>query len=182
MHAPHQEGRARPSLFFVLDLRHSSMDSFGVRSLGSAAAQGGQDTFPEHTNGSPLTGWDASVQASRDASYHGSGQGHQPAHAGQQQPRASPAVPSGLEQHQQPYTPQHQPQWNHLTGVCPTDHYIRGAYIPYQPETTQGASTSAHPHPAPTPIPYFGGGAAPWYQPSGNIPSSAYTTPSPWNQ
>ena len=56
--------------FFVLVLRHSSMDSFGVRSLGSAAAQGGQDTFPEHANGSPLTGWDASVQASRDASYH----------------------------------------------------------------------------------------------------------------
>ena len=27
--------------FFVLVLRHSSMDSFGVRSLGSAAAQGG---------------------------------------------------------------------------------------------------------------------------------------------
>ena len=44
--------------FFVLDLRHSSMDSFGVRSLGSAAAQGGQDTFPEHANGSPLAGWD----------------------------------------------------------------------------------------------------------------------------
>ena len=44
-------------------------DSFGVRSLGSAASQGGQDTFPEHTNGSPLTGWDASVQASQDASY-----------------------------------------------------------------------------------------------------------------
>ena len=109
--------------FFVLVLRHSSMDSFGVRSLGSAAAQGGQDTSTEHTNGSPLTGWDASVQASQDASYHGSGQGHQPAHAGQQQPRASPAVPSGLEQHQQPYTPQHQQQWNHLTGLCPTDHY-----------------------------------------------------------
>ena len=61
--------------FFVLILRHSSMDSFGVRSLGSAAAQGGQDTFHEHENGSPLTGWDASVQASRDASYHGSGTG-----------------------------------------------------------------------------------------------------------
>ena len=43
-----------------------------MRSLGSAAAQGGQDTFPEHENGSPLTGWDASVQASRDASYHAS--------------------------------------------------------------------------------------------------------------
>ena len=41
--------------FFVLVLRHSSMDSFGVRSLGSAAAQGGQDTFPEHANGSPLS-------------------------------------------------------------------------------------------------------------------------------
>ena len=54
--------------FFVLDLRHSSMDSFGVRSLGSAAAQGGQDTSTEHTNGSLFTGWDASVQASRDAS------------------------------------------------------------------------------------------------------------------
>ena len=46
------------------------MDSIGVHSLGSAAAQGGQDTFPEHANGSPLTGWDASVQASQDASYH----------------------------------------------------------------------------------------------------------------
>ena len=40
-------------------------DSFGVRSLGSAASQGGQDTFPEHTNGSHITGWDTSAQASR---------------------------------------------------------------------------------------------------------------------
>ena len=53
--------------FFVLDLRHSSMDSFGVRSLGSAAAQGGQDTSSEHANGSPFTGWDSVVQASQDA-------------------------------------------------------------------------------------------------------------------
>ena len=44
MHAPHQEGRARPSLFFVLDLRLSSMDPVGVHTLGSPAAQGGQDT------------------------------------------------------------------------------------------------------------------------------------------
>ena len=58
MHAPHQEGRARPSLFFVLDLRLSSMDSVGVHTLGSAAAQGGQDTSSEHANGSPFTGWD----------------------------------------------------------------------------------------------------------------------------
>ena len=62
----------RPSLFFVLDLRHSSMDSFGVRSLGSAAAQGGQDTSTEAAHervtlhrmghGRPA------LQASRDAS------------------------------------------------------------------------------------------------------------------
>ena len=58
MHAPHQEGRARPSLFFVLDLRLSSMDSVGVHTLGSAAAQGGQDTSSEHANGSPFTGWE----------------------------------------------------------------------------------------------------------------------------
>ena len=68
MHAPHQEGRARPSLFFVLDLRLSSMDSVGVHSLGSAAAQGGQDTYNEHASGSPFTGWgSADVQAMQDA-------------------------------------------------------------------------------------------------------------------
>ena len=53
-------------------LRHSSMDSFGVRSLGSAAAQGGQDTSTEAAHervtlhrmghGRPA------LQASRDAS------------------------------------------------------------------------------------------------------------------
>ena len=67
MHAPHQEGRARPSLFFDPDLRLSSMDSIGVHSLGSAAAQGGQDTSTEHANGSHFTGWDSGVQASQDA-------------------------------------------------------------------------------------------------------------------
>ena len=70
MHAPHQEGRARPSLFFDPDLRHSSMDSVGVHSLGSAAAQGGQDTSTEHANGSHFTGWDMGVQASQDAPHH----------------------------------------------------------------------------------------------------------------
>ena len=67
MHAPHQEGRARPSLFFDPDLRLSSMDPIGVHSLGSAAAQGGQDTSTEHANGSHFTGWDMGVQASQDA-------------------------------------------------------------------------------------------------------------------
>ena len=60
----------RPSLFFDLDLRLSSMDSIGVHSLGSAAAQGGQDTSTEHTSGSHFTGWDTGVpsaQASQDA-------------------------------------------------------------------------------------------------------------------
>ena len=60
----------RPSLFFDLDLRLSSMDSIGVHSLGSAAAQGGQDTSTEHANGSHFTGWDMGVQASQDAPHH----------------------------------------------------------------------------------------------------------------
>ena len=52
----------------VLVLRQSSMDSFGVRSLGSAAAQGGQDTYNEHASGSPFSGWgSADVQALQDA-------------------------------------------------------------------------------------------------------------------
>ena len=44
-----------------------SMDSVGVHTLSSAAAQGGQDTSNEHANGSPFTGWDSGVQASQDA-------------------------------------------------------------------------------------------------------------------
>ena len=43
------------------------MDSVGVHPLGSAAAQGGQDTSTEHANGSHFTGWDSGVQASQDA-------------------------------------------------------------------------------------------------------------------
>ena len=39
------------------------MDSVGVHSLGSAAAQGGQDTYNEYANGSPFTGWSSDVQA-----------------------------------------------------------------------------------------------------------------------
>ena len=46
------------------------MDSIGVHSLGSAAAQGGQDTSTEHANGSHFTGWDMGVQASQDAPRH----------------------------------------------------------------------------------------------------------------
>ena len=46
------------------------MDSVGVHSLGSAAAQGGQDTSTEHANGSHFTGWDMGVQASQDAAHH----------------------------------------------------------------------------------------------------------------
>ena len=76
-----------------------------------------------------------------------------------------------------------QPQWSHPTGVCPTDHFMRGAYIPYKPTTTHRArSTYAYPHPVPSPVPYYGGGAASWHQPSGTIRSSAYATPSPWSQ
>ena len=33
-----------------------------MHSLGSAAAQGGQDTSTEHANGSHFTGWDTGVQ------------------------------------------------------------------------------------------------------------------------
>ena len=57
---------ARPSLFFDLDLRLTSMDSIGVHSLSSAAAQGGQDTSTEHANGSHFTGWDTGVQVKED--------------------------------------------------------------------------------------------------------------------
>ena len=35
-----------------------------MHSLGSAAAQGGQDTSSEHASGSPCTGWGLDVQAS----------------------------------------------------------------------------------------------------------------------
>ena len=46
------------------------MDSVGVHTLGSAAAQGGQDTTYEHANGSPFSRWGSDVQASRDAPHH----------------------------------------------------------------------------------------------------------------
>ena len=50
-----------------LKLHDNTMDSVGVHTLGSAAAQGGQDTSSEHANGSTFTGWDSGVQASQDA-------------------------------------------------------------------------------------------------------------------
>ena len=46
------------------------MDSVGVHPLGSAAAQGGQDTYNEYANGSPFTGWSSDVQALQDAPHH----------------------------------------------------------------------------------------------------------------
>ena len=85
------------------------------------------------------------VQASQDAAHHGSVHGHHPAHAGQHQFGASPAS-SSLEQHVPcAETPPHQPQWSHLNGVCPTDHFLRGAYVPYRPETMHGAGAYANP-------------------------------------
>ena len=41
-----------------------------MHSLGSAAAQGGQDTYNEYANGSPFTGWSSDVQALQDAPHH----------------------------------------------------------------------------------------------------------------
>ena len=49
------------------------MDSVGVHPLGSAAAQGGQDTYNKYANGSPFTGWSSDVQALQDAPHHGNG-------------------------------------------------------------------------------------------------------------
>ena len=46
------------------------MDSVGVHSLGSAAAQGGQDTYNEYASGSPFTGWGPDVQALQDTPHH----------------------------------------------------------------------------------------------------------------
>ena len=50
------------------------MDSVGVHSLvyglGSAAAQGGQDTYNEHASGSPFTRWGSDVQALQDTPHH----------------------------------------------------------------------------------------------------------------
>ena len=153
-----------------------------MENLSSAAAQGEQAFDPHHANGYNFTGADPNVRTLEDAVRHGSVHGHHPAHAGQHQFGASPAS-SSLQQHVPcAETPPHQPQWSHLTGVCPTDQFLRGAYVPYQPETQHGAGAYAHPHSAPTPIPYFGGGAASWYPPSSTTHSSANTPPPPWNQ
>ena len=50
--------------FLIYKTLQCTMDSVDVHSLGSAAAQGGQDTSSEHASGSPFTGWGLDVQAS----------------------------------------------------------------------------------------------------------------------
>ena len=47
------------------------MDSVGMHSLSSAAAQGGQTTSSEHASGSVFTGWGTDVQTPQDASHQG---------------------------------------------------------------------------------------------------------------
>ena len=108
----------------------------------------------------------------------GSGHGHQPAHAGQQQPRASPAVPLGKTNNIYTAAPTH---WSTRRECAPPTLCPR-TRTTNQPATTWRQHVCVSPHPAPTPIPYFGGGAASWYQPSGTTPSSAYNTASPWHQ
>ena len=76
MHAPHQEGRARPSLFFDLDLTtlfrwtpelQTRSACWSMDNLSSAAAQGEQAYEPHHADGYNFTGVDPSVRTLEDA-------------------------------------------------------------------------------------------------------------------
>ena len=67
------------------------MDSVGMDTLSSAAAQGEQAYEPHHADGYNFTGMDPSVQTLEDAVRHGSVHGHHPAQADQQPFGASPA-------------------------------------------------------------------------------------------
>ena len=163
---------------FVLVLRHSSMDSFGVRSLGSAAAQGGQDTFPEHENGSPLTGWDASVQASRDASYHGSGTGQMGSSEASKAVGSSDAS-SYLQSPHTYYaqTPQNNPSWGHSMGPTPAA-YSSAAYVPYMAGHGSSVASGSSAAPYQTPVQFHDGAATPWQHQN----TAAHPPASPWHQ
>ena len=120
------------------------MDTVGMDKLSSRGCCAGRAGLraPPHRWVHIQTGLDSSVRSRtgtpEDAVHLGSVHGHHPTHAGQQRFGASPAMPSWPQHNPCADTPPHQPQWSQPMGVCPTDPFLRGANIPYQPETMHG--------------------------------------------
>ena len=133
---PIKKGRARPSLSSssCLIYKTLSMDPVGVHSLDPAATQGRQDASGEHANGSLFTGWGTDTQTSQDAPHHGSVHGHHLVTILHKLDSSS-LVPVQQCPHGHSRIQAHIHCSTKLSGatrracVCPTDHFMRGAYI-----------------------------------------------------
>ena len=159
-----------------------AMDESRAHEPHSAAAQGAQASEPRGADRPIFTGLSPSVPAPEDAARHGSVHGHHPAQAGHQPAGTGPAVFSLPQHNPCAYTPPHAAQWSHPTGAYSAGYSMHGAYVPYQQTAVHGGAPSAFPHVMPSPVPFNGGAAASWQHPSVFQQSSAYTTPSQYQQ